>query len=75
MRVYVNSLDKGPVWSIDTGDVSSETQWDEVVIEAPAVTECNLSMRGSKTEPCCWLRVFGTLIGERSDGVLRAVIR
>lgn len=74
MRVYINNFDGGPLWSIDSGPGTLETHWDRVQILCEATTEQNLSKRGSKIEPCCWLECKGYL--EMMPGKTRfAVIR
>jgi hypothetical protein len=71
LRVYINSFDAEQLWSVDDGDVSTEQRFDSVIVIGSSYTMQDLSKRGSKTEPCCWIECFGTL---RTDGDRKAII-
>jgi hypothetical protein len=75
MRVYINNFDAEHFWSVDDGDISTETQWDKVSIQCESYTELDLSKRGSKTEPCCWIECIGKLYDAGSMTKRIAVIR
>jgi hypothetical protein len=75
MRVYINRFDAQHIWSVDDGDLSTETQWDEVTILVSSKTVVDLSKRGSKTEPCCWIECNGSILGLSLEGKKIAVIR
>lgn len=69
MRIYLNSLDDELPWSIDTGNIGTETKWKAVLVVCPAVTKLDMSKRGSKTEPCAWLECNGVISPLDSSGI------
>ena len=57
IRVYFNNFDADRIWSVDRGPGTEELNVHFVEIAKLAVTRQDLSKRGSKTEPCCWLQI------------------
>ena len=75
MRVYINRFDAEHIWSVDEGSIETETQWDSVIILCPAYTRMDMSKRGSKTEPCCWIECVGKLYDNSFRDLKQAVIQ
>jgi len=61
MRVYIDSFDGERIWSTDDGPGTEEKKWVEVQILSACFTQVDMSKRGSKTEPCCWIEASGSL--------------
>jgi hypothetical protein len=58
IRVYINNFDSDQIWSYDEGEGTEEKHCKDVVFgRVMAQTKSDMSKRGSKTEPCCWIQV------------------
>lgn len=62
MRVYIDNFETDRMWSIDSGPGTPESHWRKVIFLSPGETKEDMSKRGSKTEPCCWIEVDGKLL-------------